>query len=160
MKPSPSVIAPDGLGFMYNGLMGRFDPRPGKAASIAPRKRRASSAAPTIVFDGDAPAIVIGAPGGSYIAPTVAQGIINMLDFGMGIHEAVAAPRLVGVSNSIDICNRIRRSVADDLRAQGYEVVRSPQTYAFAALHGIRIKDGVSSGAADPQRDGMAISVD
>jgi gamma-glutamyltranspeptidase / glutathione hydrolase len=64
------------------------------------------------------------------------------------------------VSNSIDICNRIRRSVADDLRAQGYEVVRSPQTYAFAALHGIRIKDGVSSGAADPQRDGMAISVD
>ncbi|GGG65230.1 gamma-glutamyltransferase [Salipiger pallidus] len=157
---SPSGAITEGLGFMYNGLMGRFDPRPGKAASIAPRKRRASSAAPTIVFDGEAPSIVIGAPGGSYIAPTVAQGIVNMIDFDMGIHEAVSAPRIVGVSNSIDICNRIRRSVADSLRAEGYDVVRSAQTYAFAALHGIRIDGGVSSGAADPQRDGMAISVD
>lgn len=156
---SPSGAITEGLGFMYNGLMGRFDPRPGRPASIAPRKRRASSAAPTIVFDGDAPAIVIGAPGGSYIAPTVAQGIINIIDFGMDIHAAVSAPRLVGVSNSIDICNRIRRSVAAALRAEGYDVVRSPQTYAFAALHGIRIKDGISSGAADPQRDGMAISI-
>jgi len=145
---------------MYNGLMGRFDPRPGRPASIAPRKRRASSAAPTIVFEDGQPSIVIGAPGGSYIAPTVAQGIVNMIDFDMNIHAAVSAPRLVGVSNSIDICNRIRRSVADELRAEGYEVLRSPQTYAFAALHGIRVENGVSSGAADPQRDGMAISVD
>ncbi|CAM4391448.1 gamma-glutamyltransferase [Bordetella muralis] len=157
---SPSGAITDGLGFMYNGLMGRFDPRPGKPASIAPRKRRASSAAPTIVFEGDRPIIVIGAPGGSYIAPTVAQGLINMIDYGMGIHEAVSAPRLVGVSNSIDICNRIRRSVVDELSREGYSVVRSPQTYAFAALHGIRIDNGLSAGAADPQRDGMAISVD
>ncbi|WP_313137923.1 gamma-glutamyltransferase [Paracoccus jeotgali] len=157
---SPSGAITDGLGFMYNGLMGRFDPRPGKPASIAPRKRRASSAAPTIVFEGEEPSIVIGAPGGSYIAPTVAQGIINMIDFDMNIHAAVSAPRIVGVSNSIDICNRIRRSVADELRAEGYEVLRSPQTYAFAALHAIRIAGGISSGAADPQRDGMAISVD
>ncbi|MFV0490300.1 MAG: gamma-glutamyltransferase [Pseudorhodobacter sp.] len=157
---SPSGAITDGLGFMYNGLMGRFDPRPGRPASIAPRKRRASSAAPTIVFDGDHPMIVIGAPGGSYIAPTVAQGIVNMIDYGMSIHEAVAAPRLVGVSNSIDICNRIRRSVSDELRAEGYDVIRSPQTYAFAALHGIRIENGLSAGAADPQRDGMAISVE
>ncbi|MEE2862287.1 MAG: gamma-glutamyltransferase, partial [Pseudomonadota bacterium] len=132
---SPSGAITDGLGFMYNGLMGRFDPRPGRAASIAPGKRRASSAAPTMVFEGDMPSIVIGAPGGSYIAPTVAQGIINMVDFDMSIHEAVAAPRLVGVSNAIDICNRIRRSVSDELRAEGYDVVRSAQSYAFAALH-------------------------
>jgi len=157
---SPSGAITEGLGFMYNGLMGRFDPRPGRPASIAPRKRRASSAAPTIVFEDGQPSIVIGAPGGSYIAPTVAQGIVNMIDFDMNIHAAVSAPRLVGVSNSIDICNRIRRSVADELRAEGYEVLRSPQTYAFAALHGIRVENGVSSGAADPQRDGMAISVD
>ncbi len=156
---SPSGAITDGLGFMYNGLMGRFDPRPGRPASIAPRTRRASSAAPTIVFDGDCPAIVIGAPGGSYIAPTIAQGIVNMIDHGMPILEAVSAPRLVGVSNAIDICNRIRRSVAEELRGEGYEVIRSPQTYAFAALHGVQIRNGRSAGAADPQRDGMAISV-
>ncbi|WP_414833905.1 gamma-glutamyltransferase [Afifella sp. YEN Y35] len=156
---SPSGAITDGLGFMYNGTMSRFDPRPGRPGSIAPRKRRASSAAPTIVFRDDKPFIVIGAPGGSYIAPTVAQGIMNMIDFDMSIQEAVTAPRIVGVSNTIDICNRIRRSVEADLRADGYEVERSPQTYAFAALHGIRIDDGVSKGAADPQRDGMAISI-
>lgn len=156
---SPSGAITEGLGFMYNGTMSRFDPRPGRAGSIAPRKRRASSAAPTIVFRGDDPFIVIGAPGGSYIAPTVAQGIMNVIDFDMGIQEAVAAPRIVGVSNTLDICNRITRSVEKTMREAGYAVSRSPQSYAFAALHAIRIDDGVSRGAADPQRDGMAISV-
>lgn len=156
---SPSGAITDGLGFMYNGTMSRFNPVPGKPGSIAPGKRRPSSAAPTIVFKDEEPSIVIGAPGGSYIAPAVAQCLMNMIDFGMPVLEAVVAPRIVGVSNTIDICNRIRHSVEDELRAEGYQVARSPQTYAFAAVHAIRIEDGVSRGAADPQRDGMAISV-
>jgi len=156
---SPSGAISDGLGFIYNGTMSRFDPRPGRAASIAPGKRRASSAAPTIVFDGDVPRIVIGAPGGSYVAPAVAQGIMNMIDFGMSTFEAVAAPRIMGVSNAIDISNRIRRNVSDELTAAGYDVKRSAQTFPFAALHAIGIVNGVCSGGADPQRDGMAIAV-
>ncbi|TWA26222.1 gamma-glutamyltranspeptidase/glutathione hydrolase [Sinorhizobium medicae] len=156
---SPSGAITDGLGFMYNGTMSRFNPVPGKPGSIAPGKRRPSSAAPTIVFKDEEPSIVIGAPGGSYIAPAVAQCLMNMIDFGMPVLEAVVAPRIVGVSNTIDICNRIRHSVEDELRAQGYQVARSPQTYAFAAVHAIRIENGISRGAADPQRDGMAISV-
>jgi len=156
---SPSGAITDGLGFMYNGTMSRFDPRPGKAASIAPGKRRASSAAPTIVFKGEKPFIVMGAPGGSFIAPAMAQGISNVIDFEMSMLEAVAAPRIVAVSNSIDISNRIRRSVSDALSAQGYDIKRSAQSYPFAALHGIRIDDGRCTGGADPQRDGMAISV-
>ena len=156
---SPSGAITEGLGFMYNGTMSRFNPVPGKPGSIAPGKRRPSSAAPTIVFEGDEPSIVIGAPGGSYIAPAVAQCLMNMIDFDMTVLEAVAAPRIVGVSNTIDICNRIRRSVESALRAEGYHVARSPQTYAFAAVHAIKIDRGISKGAADPQRDGMAISV-
>lgn len=156
---SPSGAISDGLGFIYNGTMSRFDPRPGRAASIAPGKRRASSAAPTIVFDGETPRIVIGAPGGSYIAPAVAQGIMNMIDFGMSPFEAVAAPRVMAVSNMIDISNRIRRNVSAELTAAGYDVKRSAQTFPFAALHAIGIADGLCAGGADPQRDGMAISV-
>lgn len=156
---SPSGAITEGLGFMYNGTMSRFSPFPGRPGSIAPGKRRSSSAAPTIVFRGDDPYIVIGAPGGSYIAPTVAHGIMNMIDFGMGVTEAVSAPRMVGVSNKIDICNRIRRSVEADLLRSGYEVARSPLTYAFAALHAIQVDDGYSKGAADPQRDGLSLSV-
>ncbi|KXF74849.1 gamma-glutamyltransferase [Paramesorhizobium deserti] len=156
---SPSGAITEGLGFMYNGTMSRFDPYPGKPGSIAPGKRRPSSAAPTIVFRGDEPYVVVGAPGGSYIAPTVAQCLMNIIDFDMSVLEAVVAPRVVGVSSKIDICNRIRRSVEKELREEGYDVARSPQTYAFAALHAIRIEDGVSEGAADPQRDGLSLSV-
>jgi Gamma-glutamyltranspeptidase len=144
---------------MYNGTMSRFDPRPGRAGSIAPGKRRSSSAAPTIVFRDEQPYLVIGAPGGSYIAPSVAQGLMNVIDFGMSMHEAVAAPRIAAVSNVIEVSNRIPRYVTDAVAARGYELKRSWQSYAFAALHGIRIEDGRREGGADPQRDGMALDV-
>ena len=156
---SPSGAIGDGLGFMYNGLMSRFDPRPGRAGSIAPGKRRPSSAAPTIVFKDDRPFIVIGAPGGSYIAPSVAQGIMNIVDFDMSMLEAVCAPRIVAVSDAIDVSNRVAHRVTDELQGMGYEVRRSWQSYAFAALHGIMIDGGFCRGGADPQRDGMAVSV-
>src|SRR3546814_18553143 len=57
---SPSGAITEGLGFMYNGTMSRFSPFPGRPGSIAPGKRRPSSAAPTIVSRGDVPYIVIG----------------------------------------------------------------------------------------------------
>lgn len=156
---SPSGAITEGLGFIYNGTMSRFDPRPGHAASIAPGKRRASSAAPTIVFRNDKPFIVIGAPGGSYIAPAVAQGVMNVIDFGMTMLEAVAAPRVVAVSDSIDVSNRVLHEVTDALIADGYDVKRNPASYAFAALHGIRVTHDGLDGGADPQRDGMAVLV-
>jgi gamma-glutamyltranspeptidase / glutathione hydrolase len=156
---SPSGAITDGLGFMYNGTMSRFDPRPGRAGSIAPGKRRASSAAPTIVFKDDRPSIVMGAPGGSYIAPSMAQGLMNVIDFGMSMSDAVAAPRIAAVSNVIDVSNRVPHYVTDEITRRGYEVKRSPQSYAFAALHGVRVDGARLEGGADPQRDGMALAV-
>ena len=55
----PSGVITDGLGFMYNGAMGVFDPRPGRAGSIAPGKSRFTSLAPTIVSQGGEPHIVL-----------------------------------------------------------------------------------------------------
>jgi len=156
---SPSGVIPAGLGFMFNGCMSRFDPRPGRPGSLEPGKRRASSQAPTIVFKDGRPHLVIGAPGGSYIAPSVAQGIMNVIDYDMPVMDAIAAPRVMAVSNTLEVSNRIRRSVTQALQADGYTVRRSYQSYAFAALHGIRIDDGKLTGAADPQRDGAAILV-
>ena len=154
----PSGVITDGLGFMYNGTMAVFDPRPGRAGSIAPGKGRFSSMAPSIVFEGDRPLIVIGAPGGTYIALALAQGIINMLDFGMSISDAVAAPRISATSDSVDVSNRIPRYVTDAVEATGHKVHRSYLSYAFAGLHGIHLGARVAGGA-DPQRDGMALSV-
>ena len=51
----PSGVIPPGTGFMLNGAMNWMDPRPGRAGSIAPGKRRYSSMTPTIVLDGARP---------------------------------------------------------------------------------------------------------
>jgi gamma-glutamyltranspeptidase/glutathione hydrolase len=156
---TPSGVVTDGLGFMYNGAMGAFDPRPGRAGSIAPGKARASSMAPTIVFKNGSPFFVVGAPGGTYITPGILQAILNVVDFGMTAIEAISAPRFCATSDTIWLTNRILRSAERDLAGRGYPVKRSPLTYYFAGVHGIRIVDGVCDGAADPGRDGMALAV-
>lgn len=155
----PSGAITPGLGFMYNGTMSGFDPRPGRAASIAPGKARGSAMAPTIVFKDDKPVIAIGAPGGTFIVPAIAQALSNVIDFGMSMSDAVAAPRIVCLSDTIDVSNRVQRGVTDELQAMGYGVARSYQSFAFGAPHGVRVEGDGWTGGADPQRDGMAIGV-
>ena len=155
----PSGVITDGLGFMYNGCMAVFDPRPGRAGSIAPGKSRFSSVVPTIVSRDGRPHIVIGAPGGTQIVMGVMQAILNVIDHRMTMLEAVSAPRFSATSSLIDVMNRIPGYVTEPLEALGYRVVRSPLTFGIAAVHGIRIVDGVPDGGADPGHDGVALAV-
>ena len=155
----PSSVVTPGLGFMYNGCMGVFDPRPGRAGSIAPGKARFSSVVPSIVFKDDRPHLVIGAPGATQIAMGVLHVILNALDFDMTMVEAVSAPRFSATSNAIDISNRIPWRVERALQALDYKVVRSPYTFGFAAVHAIRIHDDGLDGGADPGHDGVVIAV-
>ena len=87
------------------------------------------------------------------------QVLLNALDWGMGMQEAISAPRFVATSDIIDISNRIPHRVQAQVEAMGYSVKRSPLSYAFAGVHGISLWDGVLEGGADPQRDGMAASL-
>ena len=85
---------------------------------------------------------------------------MNVIDFGMTMAEAVAAPRISATSDVIDVSNRVLRSVTEELETDGYAVARSPLSYAFAGVHGIAADDaGRLTGGADPQRDGMALAV-
>jgi gamma-glutamyltranspeptidase / glutathione hydrolase len=155
----PSGVVSEGLGFMYNGCMSVFDPRPGHAGSIAPGKSRFTAMAPTMVFADDALRIIIGAPGGTWITMGVLQGILNAIDFDMSMLEAVAAPRFSANSDIIDVCNRIPQYVCNDLERMGYSIARSYLSYTFAGVHAIKIDGARWSGAADPGRDGMALQV-
>ena len=155
----PSGVVVPGLGFMLNGAMNWYDPRPGRATSIAPGKRRYSSMSPLIVMERDAPVATLGAPGGAWIGVALAQVLVNLLDFGMNIQEAVLAPRVSATSETLDLSLRIPRATEAALAADGYRVKRVPTTYAFAGVHGIALWDGVLEGAADPQRDGYAAGV-
>ncbi|MFV0295993.1 MAG: gamma-glutamyltransferase family protein [Hyphomicrobiaceae bacterium] len=154
-----SGVVSDGLGFMYNGAMAVFDPRPGRTGSLAPGKSRFSSLAPTIIFDGDTPILALGAPGGTYIAMGLLQTILNVLEFDMTAQEAVSAPRFNATSDTLDITNRIFRSTEAELKRRGYPVRRWPMNFHFAGVHAIRIRNGKLDGGADPGRDGMAMAI-
>ncbi|MEL0018478.1 MAG: gamma-glutamyltransferase [Rickettsiales bacterium] len=157
---APSGVIVPGTGFILNGCMSIFDPRPGKAMSIAPGKSYTSSMAPAMLFDDEGPQIVIGAPGAAYIPQAIVQAIVNAVDFGMPMSEAVAAPRIAMTKNrTVEVSNRIPRFVTDEIEAMGYGLIRSYLSYAFAGVHGVRRTAAGWQGGADPGRDGVALIV-
>ena len=99
-----SKIVVDGGGFLLNNEMDDFSAKENTANTygligrdanaIGPRKRMLSSMTPTIVLKDGEPVFVTGSPGGSTIITTVLQVVVNVIDHGMGLDEAVAAPRL------------------------------------------------------------------
>lgn len=91
-------------GFFLNDEMDDFTAKPGvpnvfglvqgKANAVAPGKRPLSSMTPTIVFKDGKPVLVFGTPGGSRIITTVLEVIVNLIDHGMTLQEAIDAPRI------------------------------------------------------------------
>ncbi len=99
-----SQVIADGLGFFLNDEMGDFNPMPGVTTldgqigtspnQIKPEKRMLSSMTPTIVEKDGKLLLVIGAPGGRTIINTVLQVILNVVDHGMNVAQAIEAPRI------------------------------------------------------------------
>ena len=98
-----SKIVVAGGGFLLNNEMDDFSSKPGAANAfgliggdanaIAPGKRMLSSMTPTVVLQDGEPVLVTGSPGGSTIITTVLQVVTNVIDHGMDVAAAVAAPR-------------------------------------------------------------------
>jgi gamma-glutamyltranspeptidase/glutathione hydrolase len=157
---SSGVITP-GLGFMYNNSMVNFDPYPGNPNSIAPRKGRTTGMTPTIVLRDGRPVLVLGAPGATRIITSVLQVILNHLEFGMSITDAVHVPRFDCQGDVIKCQRRIPESVCEQVR-QSHDVVRIPRSHGGLALvHAVAInpESGELTGAADTGADGMALLV-
>jgi gamma-glutamyltranspeptidase / glutathione hydrolase len=98
-----SSIVVDSAGFLLNNQMDDFSVKPGfpnmyglvggEANSVQPGKRMLSSMTPTIIEKEGKLFLIVGSPGGSTIPTTVFQVIVNVLDFGMNISQAVDAGR-------------------------------------------------------------------
>jgi len=93
-----SAIAVPGYGFLLNNELTDFDPAPPSPGAPDPNlpaggKRPRSSMAPTIVLHEGVPFLAVGSPGGATIITTVLQILLNRLDFGMTLPDALAAPR-------------------------------------------------------------------
>lgn len=150
------VVTP-GLGFLFNNHLGLFDPRAGQANSLAPGRERISMMSPTLVFEGGRPRVVLGARGGTRIVGTVLHVLVNLIDGGMNVLEAVCAPRIDCQGDVLQAEGRIRSAVVDALRDRGWSVHHSAENWSryFAKAQVIDIApDGTCSGVSDPRADG------
>ncbi len=129
-----SGIVVPGYGFLLNNELTDFNFQPGSANSPAGGKRPRSSMSPTIVLADGQPVVALGSPGGSMIITTVLQILVNHLDFGMTLPEAVAAPRA---------SQRNTSTVAAEPA-----FIASPEAAALAAVHGHRFSPTAEIGAA------------
>ena len=158
-----SGIVVPGAGFLLNNEMGDFNAGPGltNASGLIgtepnlarPQQRMLSSMTPSIVArDGDLVAVV-GSPGGRTIINTVVQIILNMVEFDMGIQEAVDAPRIhhQWLPDRIRIeADGVPESTVAALRELGHTVdVRGRQGSANSI--GIDARTGERIGAPDPR---------
>jgi gamma-glutamyltranspeptidase/glutathione hydrolase len=157
---SSGVITP-GTGFMWNNSMINFHPVSGHRNSIAPRKGRTTGMAPTIVYKGDKPILVLGAPGATRILTSVLQVIVNVVDFGMSVSDATHAARIDCQVGPIRAQMRIPEYVLAEVRRR-HPAVHIPQSHGgFGLVHAITIDPvtGKLAGAADTGADGMALIV-
>jgi gamma-glutamyltranspeptidase/glutathione hydrolase len=163
-----SGIVVDGAGFLLNNEMDNFNTHPGTADSagpiqgeanaVAPHKRMLSAMVPTIVLKNGSLFLVTGSPGSSRIISTVAQVIMNVIDYGMNIQEAVNAPKVHHEWLPDEL--RIEKGISPDtigiLQEMGHSVVVGEPMGAASSIM-VDQTTGMRYGAADPRRDGLAL---
>jgi len=147
-----------GTGMIPNNYLYVFDPRAGRANSLAPGKRVTSSMAPIIVLEQGRPRFALGLPGGLRIFPSVLQATLNLIDHRMSVQEAVEAPRVWTQGYALELEPQIPDAVADALRARGHDVLRVPNV--GGGMCAIRFHDnGDMEGAACWRADGTPVGV-
>ena len=163
-----SGIVVKGAGFLLNNEMDDFSAAPGvpnayglvggAANAIGPGKRMLSSMSPTIVLKDNKPFIITGSPGGPRIITTTLQVIMNVIDHGMNIQEAVNAPRVhhQWLPDELRVEEGISARTIKRLKRMGHKVVEKEKMGAASSIL-IDSKGGNLYGAADPRRDGLAV---
>ena len=147
-----------GTGMIPNNYMFVFDPRSGRANSIAPGKRITSSMSPVMVLRDGKPRYALGLPGGLRIFPSVMQALVNLIDHGMSVQEAVEAPRIWTQGFGLDVESSIPPDIIAALRDRGHDV--APVGNVGGGMSAIQFDaDGTMTGAACWRADGTPIGL-
>jgi gamma-glutamyltranspeptidase/glutathione hydrolase len=147
-----------GTGMLLNNTMALFDPHPGHVLSIAPGKRMTSSMAPTILLRDGRPLLALGLPGGVRIFASVLQAIINVVDHGMSLQEAVEAPRVWTQGQELEVEAAVGDDVRAGLAARGHHVV--PVAHVAGGMGAVAFEaDGTLTGASCWRADGSPIGL-
>jgi len=161
-----SAISVSGAGFLLNNEMDDFVSKPGvpnafgllgaKANEVESGKRPLSSMTPTIVFADGEPWFTAGSPGGSYIITSVLQTIVNVIDHGMNIADAVNQPRMhhQWYPDKLLLESGFSPDTVRLLEDKGHVVLSSHRP--IGSVQSVAWKDGVYRGAADPRRQNAA----
>jgi len=123
------VVVP-GTGIVLNNGMMWFDPEPGSANSVGPRKRSLSNMAPLIAFRDGRARLAVGSSGGRKIMNCNAQLLLNVLEHGLGIQAALSAPRIDCSTAENLLDDRVPEAVVADLRARGHQIRRRAESFA------------------------------
>lgn len=163
-----SMCVVDGAGFLLNNEMDDFSAKPGVpnqfglvggvANAIEPHKRMLSSMTPTIVCKDGKVRFVLGAPGGGRIITAVLQVLLNRVDHGMTLEQAVRAPRIHHQWLPDEILwevHALPKDVRDHLAARGHAFTERPRGIAHVMAIEVR-EDGARIGVADHRSGGSA----
>lgn len=164
-----SGVVVEGAGFLLNNEMDDFSAKAGvpnafgvvgsDANAIAPGKRMLSSMTPSLLVKDDKVELVIGTPGGSTIFTSIFQVIINLYDYQLSLHDAVAAPRfhhqlLPENQITMEPYAPLSPKVQQALTQLGYNLYT--QSWSLGDIQAIRVTDQQVEAVADPRSRGVA----
>jgi gamma-glutamyltranspeptidase / glutathione hydrolase len=169
-------VATAGLGFPYNGLLSAFEfENPLSESYAAPGRAPQTSAAPTIVLLHGKPFLVLGSAGSSHITSAILNVLVNVIDAGMPVREAVVEPRaLWNVSAwrahfSLEMAGPITDAIAEELCYRGFQdqyrllfpAARPVDFLLFGNVNTVmtELGSGWLVGVGDPRRQSMACGV-
>ncbi len=156
-----SAVAPGDTGLFLNNMAHWFDLEEGAPNRLEGGKRVDFCVAPTQTFKDGRFYVSLGTPGSWGILQTTPQFVMNFLDFGMNVQEAIEAPRLrVFEERRVVMEERFPYHVRAALAAKGHDIeLADPFSTTVGGAQGIMIdqESGTFQGGADPRRDGVAI---
>ena len=147
-----------GLGTIANNYMNLFDPRPGHALSLAPGKRVTTSMSPMMALRDGRLRYALGLPGGKRIFPSAMQALVNLIDHGMSLQEAVEAPRVWTEGNALEVEQAVPEGVRAKLARLGHKI--DAVATVAGGMNGIAFHDdGTMTGAACWRADGTPVGL-
>jgi gamma-glutamyltranspeptidase/glutathione hydrolase len=142
-------------GFFLNSSGSNFDAR-----TRGTNRYANSTMSPTLILEGEAVRLVIGAAGSQYIQPAITQVTLRTLAFGEDPFVAIAGPRIYAsaTQREVEVEPGFAPSVYAALVQRGYRPVSRVADIAFGGVHAVYVRrDGTRIGVADPRRDGVAV---
>jgi gamma-glutamyltranspeptidase / glutathione hydrolase len=154
------VIVP-GTGIHMNNMLGEYDLVPSKGA-VEPGVRLTSMMAPSIVLHRGRPRLIVGSAGSVRLRGAILQAVVNVVDHGLGVEQAIEAPRVHLEGEHLHCEGGADPAELDRLEARGYDVVRwRRRNLYFGGVAAVEVgAEGSLAAAGDPRRGGHGIVVE